>query len=106
MKPTHPNPELHPTATLNEQDTGRQVVAVGRRGNKCRRWRKRGEWPDSKRKSGAQEDSEAGGAGVAQRDVARMRAQVEVAERERRLERQEETDRLNRLEQKLTLTPT
>ena len=43
---------------------------------------------------------------MAQRDVARMRAQVEVAERERRLERQEETDRLNRLEQKLTLTLT
>jgi len=106
VKPTHPNPELHPTATLNEQDTGRQVAAVGRRGNKCRRWRKRGEWPDSKRKAGAQEDSEAGEAGVAQRDVARMRAQVEVAERERRLERQEETDRLNRLEQKLIQTQT
>ena len=35
-----------------------------------------------------------------------MRAQVEVAERERRQERQEETDRLNRLEQKLIQTQT
>ena len=35
-----------------------------------------------------------------------MRAQVEVAERERRQERQEETGRLNRLEQKLIQTQT
>ena len=51
----------------------------------CRRWRKRGEWPESKRKAGAHEDSEAGEAGVSQssRGVARMRAQVEVAEQER-----------------------
>ena len=72
------------------------MAVPGGRGNTCRRWRKRWEWPKSKRKTGAQEDSEAGEAGVAQRDVAMMRAQVEVAERERRLERQEETDRLNR----------
>ena len=76
------------------------------RDNKCRRWRKQGEWPGSKRKAGAQEDSEAGEAGVTQRDVARMTAQVEVAERERQHERQEETDRLNRLERKLIQTQT
>ena len=108
VNPSHPDPKLHPTLTLegSKHETGGQVAAIGGRGNKCRRWRKRGEWPESQRKAGAQEHSEAGEAGVVQRDIARMRAQVEVAERERRQERQEETDRLNRLEQKLTLTLT
>ena len=82
VNPSHPDPKLHPTLTLegSKQETGGQVAALGGRGNKCRRWRKRGEWPKSKGKAGAQEDSEAGEAGVAQRDVARMRAHVEVVE--------------------------
>ena len=52
VKPTHPNPELHPTATLNEHDTRRQVVAVGRRGNKCGRWRKRWSGPRASARQG------------------------------------------------------
>ena len=95
VNPSHPDPKLHPTLTLegSKQETGGQVAAIGGRGNKCRRWRKRGEWPESQRKAGAQEHSEAGEAGVVQRDIARMRAQVEVAEREKRQEIQEETER-------------
>ena len=57
------------------------MAALRGEGNKCSRWRKRGEWSERKCEAGAQDDIESGEAGVAQRDVARMRAQchVEVA---------------------------
>ena len=89
VKDSHPDPSTILTTKPRDQEERQVAVVVERRKKtKKQRRRERGSWPTGSKETEARE------------------AQVGVAERERQQERQEETDRLNRLERKLIQTQT
>ena len=98
VKDSHPDPSTILTTKPRDQEERQVAVVVERRKKtKKQRRRERGSWPTGSKETEARE---------AQVGAEAREAQVGVAERERQQERQEETDRLNRLERKLIQTQT